>query len=60
MTAVVTTYILGEPNIALGHFIPMWLAYIIGGVLATFNFGVYLIFLFSKKFDKEKQLMSSK
>lgn len=42
MTAVVVTYILGEPNIALGRFIPMGIAYAVGGALTLLLFGFYL------------------
>ena len=49
MTAVVATYIFGEPNIALGRFIPMWVAYIIGSSIAIFLFGLYLFFLLFRK-----------
>ena len=55
MTAVVTTYILGEPNIALGQFIPMNIAYIVGASLAAINFGIYLFFLFKKKPQLEEK-----
>ena len=54
MTAVVATYIFGEPHIALGRFIPMWVAYIIGGSLATFNFSVYLYILIFKNHYRTK------
>ena len=43
MTSVVITYIFGEPNIALGRFIPMYVAYIIG---ASISLSVFLIYLF--------------
>ena len=49
MTAVVATYIFGEPNIALGRFIPMWVAYIIGSSIAILLFGLYLFFLLFRK-----------
>ena len=49
MTAVVTTYIFGEPNIALGRFIPMWVAYIIGGSISLIVFAIYLYQLLKKK-----------
>lgn len=53
MNFVVTTYIFGEPNIALGRFIPMHIAYIVGGLLSLAIFGVYLFTLF--RFKKDKQ-----
>ena len=43
MNAVVVTYLLGEPNIALGRFIPMWVAYIVGGVVALGISGFYVL-----------------
>ena len=43
MTAVVVTYILAEPKIALGNFIPMGVAYAIGGGLTLALFGFYLL-----------------
>jgi hypothetical protein len=49
MTAVVATYLFGEPNIALGRFIPFWVACIIGGTFALISFGVYLFYLFFHK-----------
>ena len=49
MTAVVATYLFGEPNIALGRFIPFWVACIIGGTLALISFGVYLFYLLFHK-----------
>ena len=48
MTAVVVTYIFGEPNIALGKFIPIWVAYIIGASISVAVFGLYLFQLFRK------------
>ena len=49
MSAVTITYIFGEPNMALGVFIPMNIAYIIGGVIAGIQFIIYLIYLFKKR-----------
>ena len=45
MTAVVITYIFGEPKIALGRFVPMWEAYLIGGVIGGAIFAVYMYFM---------------
>lgn len=45
MVAVTITYIFGEPNIALGKFIPMNVAYIIGIIISTIGFIFYLFFL---------------
>lgn len=65
MTAVVTTYIFGEPHIALGNFIPMWVAYLVGGVLSGSLFLFYLYLMIFKykgnsdeiyNEDKEAQL----
>ena len=57
MTSVVLTYIFGEPHIALGRFIPMWVAYIIGASLALSVFLVYLyMLLFKKNKNKENNI----
>lgn len=45
MTAVTITYILGEPNISLGHFIPLHIAYIAGATISLIGFVLYLISL---------------
>ena len=45
MMAVTITYIFGKPNIALGRFIPMYIAYIIGASLAGIGFIVYFTYL---------------
>ncbi len=45
MTAVVITYIFGEPKIAFGRFVPMWEAYLIGGVIGGAIFAVYVYFM---------------
>ena len=55
MSAVTITYILGEPNIALGRFIPLSIAYIIGITIPTIGFIIYLIVL-----NKRKRLKESK
>lgn len=47
MTAVVVTYIFGEPRIALGKWIPMTVAYIVGGCAALALFGFYLFITLS-------------
>ncbi len=52
MTAVVITYILAEPNLALGRIIPYYVSLIIGIVLALAIFGFYLYKLFKKKDEK--------
>lgn len=49
MTAVVITYILAEPQMALGRFIPYNIALIVGIVLSLIPFAVYLVRLFTKK-----------
>ncbi len=55
MTAVVLTYIIGEPNIALGRFIPMWVAYLIGGIITglLFLFYLYLMIFKFKKVEED-------
>ena len=42
MTAVVVTYLFAEPEIALGRFVPYFVALIIGGVAALGAFGFYI------------------
>ena len=49
MTTVVVTYILTEPQLALGRFIPYYLALIIGGVISLLLAGFYLFKLLTKK-----------
>ncbi|MBO4541128.1 MAG: carbon starvation protein A, partial [Bacilli bacterium] len=49
MSAVITTYILGEPQLALGRFIPYPVALIIGGSLTLLAAGLYLLKLLTKK-----------
>ena len=49
MTAVVTTYILAEPQLALGRFIPYYIALIIGLVLTLTISGFYIFKLLTKK-----------
>ena len=51
MTAVVTIYILAEPNLALGRFIPYLLAIIIGSSISLLLFGFYLFRLITKKYQ---------
>lgn len=55
MSAVTLTYILGEPNIALGKIIPMPIAYIIGAIISTIGFIIYLFLLFKNKKEKLKE-----
>ena len=45
MTAVTITYIFGEPNISLGAFIPMYIAYIIGASVSLIGLIIYFIAL---------------
>lgn len=55
MSIVTLTYILGEPNIALGKFIPLNIAYIIGIVVPITGFIVYLTLLLKRRvFNKDK------
>ena len=49
MTSVVVIYILAEPNLALGRFIPYYIALIIGFSISLVLFGFYLFKLFTKK-----------
>ena len=49
MSAVTITYIFGEPKISLGRYIPMNVAYIIGGVTAGVGFVLYFIYLLKKR-----------
>ena len=49
MTAVTTTYLFGEPHISLGRFIPLYVAYIIGGSIALIGLVLYFIFLIKKR-----------
>ena len=55
MTAVVTTYIFGEPRIALGRYVPMWVAYLIGGIVA---FGIFVTYVAIVKFKIKGQEMN--
>ena len=59
MTAVVITYIFGEPNIALGRFVPMWVAYLIGATqtLLLFLFYLYLMLFKYKDANNERDKM---
>ncbi|MBR0439901.1 MAG: carbon starvation protein A [Bacilli bacterium] len=54
MSVVVITYIFGEPEIALGRFIPMTIAHIIGGSVSLLLFLFYL-YLLLFKFKKHEQ-----
>ena len=49
MTSVVTIYILAEPNLALGRYIPYNIALIVGFVLAFLLAGFYIFKLITKK-----------
>lgn len=53
MSAVVITYLLGEPNISFGKFIPLSIAYIIGAICGFILFVLYVISLF-KKYHKAR------
>ena len=48
MTAVVVTYIFAEPTIALGRFVPYWVACLIGGVATIGIFIVYIVLMLTK------------
>ena len=54
MCAVTITYLLGEPNIALGRFIPMHIAIIIGVSLSLIGLIIYFIFLFKQRIFSKK------
>lgn len=54
MTAVVTTYIFAEPNLALGRFIPYNIALIIGVGVTVLISGFYVFKLFFRKADDIK------
>ena len=56
MSAVTLTYILGEPNIALGRFIPYNISCIIGISLAVVSFGIYLFILIKRKILVKEEL----
>lgn len=57
LTTVVTTYLFAEPNIALGRWVPYWVANLVGGLIALIPLGLYLFFLFFKKWPPiEKQI----
>lgn len=61
MTAVIVIYILAEPNLALGQFIPYYLANIIGISVTASIFIFYLIMLFIRKgtvIDEEEPLVT--
>ncbi|MBP5216742.1 MAG: carbon starvation protein A [Bacilli bacterium] len=49
MSAVVITYILGEPQLALGRFIPYPIAAIVGGAISLLLAGFYVFKLIRKK-----------
>ena len=55
MTAVVLIYILAEPNLALGRFIPYNVAVIIGVALSMLTFGIYLFRLITKTSQIERK-----
>ena len=56
MTFVIITYILGEPNIALGRFIPMNIAYLVGSLLSTAIFIIYLVYMIKNKYLKKEEI----
>ncbi len=55
LTAVVIIYILAEPHMALGRWIPYYLACIIGGGITSVQFGFYLFYLFHLKRAPEEE-----
>ena len=54
MTTVVTTYILAEPQLALGRFIPYNIAVIVGACLSLLLAGFYVFKLITKREQKEE------
>ena len=52
MTSVVTIYILAEPNLALGRYIPYNIALIVGFALSFLLAGFYIFKLITKKKEK--------
>lgn len=50
MSVVTLTYILGEPNIALGRYIPLNVAYIIGITIPIIGFVTYFVVLLKKEY----------
>ena len=59
MSAVTLTYILGEPNIALGQFIPLNIATIIGVSMPLVGFAIYLFVLFKRRIFPKKETTTS-
>lgn len=55
MTTVVVTYILTEPQLALGRFVPYHIALIIGGSISLLLAGFYLFKLLTKKENAIKE-----
>ena len=49
MTSVVSIYIFAEPQLALGRFIPYWIACLVGGVITLLIAGFYIFKLLTKK-----------
>ncbi|MCR4660754.1 MAG: carbon starvation protein A, partial [Clostridia bacterium] len=58
MTAVVVTYILGEPQIALGRYIPQNIAIIVGGSIAALLF-LFYIYMLIKYILKERTIIKN-
>ena len=57
MTMVVTTYLFAEPQLALGRYVPYYIAIIVGAIITLLISGFYIFKLVTKK--KEEQLESS-
>ena len=49
MTMVVTTYLFAEPQLALGRFVPYYIAIIVGAIITLFLSGFYIFKLITKK-----------
>lgn len=56
MTMVVTTYLFAEPQLALGRYVPYYIAIIVGAIITLLISGFYIYKLVTKK--KESQLES--
>ena len=59
MTAVVTTYIFAEPELALGRFIPYYISIIIGAGITLLISGFYIFKLITKKKEKTESVNES-
>ena len=58
MSAVLITYIFGRPNIALGQFVPLYVAYIIGISASAIGLILYFIVLLKTRVLKKEEQVS--